>query len=103
VLVRIPIAAACAVTGILLAGCSAGTISSVDVQKAIAAGFADQVGGEFAVACPTELPAQEGYTFACTVTDQADGTKVTVQVTETDGDGGFTWEVTDSTTAIPQG
>jgi hypothetical protein len=96
-------AAALAVGGVVLVGCSAGTISSVDVQNEIARGFADQVGGEFTVTCPTDLPAQQGYQFTCTVIAKSDGAKVTVTVTESDAEGTFSWEVTDSTSAIPQG
>jgi hypothetical protein len=80
--------------GVTVVGCSSPpTLRSVDVQKQIAASLAEQVGGEFSVTCPTGIPAQEGTTFTCSVTDASDGSTVTVTVTESDDAGGFDWVV----------
>lgn len=80
---------------LVLAGCSSSsTLRSGDVQTSIAEGLRSQVGGEFTVTCPSGMPAEQGATFTCQVTDQTGGTTVTVTVTETDDQGGFTWKVT---------
>ncbi len=79
----------------LISGCSASlTLNSGDVESEIAKGLTDQVGGEFTVRCPTEIPAELGYSFACDVTSVDDGAAVTVTVTEDDAKGAFSWKVT---------
>jgi hypothetical protein len=81
---------------VVVAGCSSPpppTLRSGDVQDQIAAGLTEQVGGDFTVVCPTGVVAQTGTTFTCSVTDEADGTTITVTVTESDDAGGFDWRV----------
>lgn len=63
------------------------------MQDQIAAGLAEQVGGDFAVICPTGVPALAGTTFTCSVTDASDGHTIMVTVTERDDAGGFDWRV----------
>lgn len=63
------------------------------MQDQIAAGLAEQVGGDFAVTCPTGVPALAGMTFTCSVTDASDGRTIMVTVTERDDAGGFDWRV----------
>jgi predicted lysophospholipase L1 biosynthesis ABC-type transport system permease subunit len=89
--------------GVTAAGCSSPkTLRSGDVQEQIASSLSEQVGGDFSVTCPTGVPAQEGATFACTATDAADGTTVTIAVTASDDAGGFAWTVrAPSATATP--
>lgn len=78
----------------VVTGCAAPpTLRSGDVQDQIAAGLADQVGGDFAVTCPTGVPARAGTTFTCSVTDASDGRSIKVTVTERDDAGGFDWRV----------
>jgi len=77
-----------------ITGCSSPpTLRSGDVQDQIAAGLAEQVGGDFTVTCPTGVPAEAGTTFTCKVTDASDGSTLLVTVTESDGAGGFAWRV----------
>ncbi len=76
-----------------LSGCSAPMIDPADVEEQISTGLAEEVGGAFEASCPEEIPAEAGYTFTCTVTDPADGTIITVTVTEDDADGAFSWRV----------
>lgn len=63
------------------------------MQDQIARGLTEQVGGDFAVTCPTAVPAVAGTTFTCSVTDASDGRTIMVTVTEVDDAGGFDWRV----------
>ena len=76
-----------------LSGCGSPMIVPADVEEQVSAGLAEEVGGAFEASCPEEIPAEAGYTFTCTVTDLADGTTVTVTVTEDDAAGAFSWRV----------
>lgn len=49
------------------------------------------------VDCPDDIKAESGGEFDCTGTVPDAGT-VTIHVTQTDGDGHITWEVTDAAT-----
>ncbi len=85
---------ACA-SALAATSCSAAaSLRSTDVQEAIAAGLREQVGGDFAVTCPTAVAAQEGAAFTCTAIDPADGAVVTIRVVQTDDQGAFDWAVT---------
>ena len=84
---------ACA-SALAATSCSAApSLRSTDVQEAIAAGLREQVGGVFAVTCPTAVAAQAGATFTCTAIDPADGAVVTIRVVQTDDQGAFDWAV----------
>jgi len=79
----------------LLAGCS--TSSNLDnaaLQEKIAGGISEQVGGEWTVVCPADEPIKQGATFDCTATG-ADGTPVTITVTQDDDQGNITWATND--------
>lgn len=80
---------------LVLSSCaSTSSLRPSDVEDQISQGLSTQVGGEFAVSCPSSLPAESGYTFTCAVTDRTDGTTSTVTVVEDDDTGAFTWKVT---------
>ncbi len=89
-----------AVSTVAACGSSA-TLRVTDVESALVAGFADQVGGAFTATCPSPLPAEQGHTFTCTVTDVGEGTTVDVEVVEDDGDGAFRWHATSVTPQTP--
>ena len=79
---------------VLVSACGgSAALRPADVELQIATGLAEQVGGEFTVACPAEIPAEAGYRFTCSVTDAASGTPVQVEVVEGDELGAFTWKV----------
>ena len=83
-----------AVACLTACGSSGGTLRSADVEKALVDGFQAQVGGSFTADCPAQVPAQQGFTFTCTVTDTQAGATVQVDVVEDDADGAFTWRAT---------
>jgi hypothetical protein len=78
----------------MLSACAAPTLRSADIQDQIARGLAEQVGGRFTVTCPTAVPADPGFAFTCSVTDESAGRTVTVSVEVQDDAGAFTWQVT---------
>lgn len=78
---------------LLLGACAAPNLRTSDVETQIAEALTDQVGGGFAVTCPTSVPAEAGTGFACTVTDETSGDRLTVQVTVDDDSGAFSWRV----------
>ena len=77
------------------------SIDTGDVQETITKGLVEQAGGTFTVACPSEAPAQKGFTFTCSVKDHTDGTTHTVVVNQVDEAGAFTWKVDDPDGADP--
>jgi hypothetical protein len=87
---------------LVVAACSSTpTLRSTDVQEAIATGLGDQVGGAFAVTCPTAVAAREGVAFTCTAVDPADGAVITIAVVQTDDEGRFEWAVTPGAPTTP--
>lgn len=79
---------------VLVSACGgSAALRPADVESQIATGLAEQVGGEFTVACPAEIPAEAGYRFTCSVTDAAGGAPVQVEVVEDDASGAFNWQV----------
>lgn len=78
---------------LLLCACAAPNLRTSDVETQIAEALTDQVGGGFAVTCPTSVPAEAGTGFACTVTDETSGDRLTVQVSVEDDSGAFSWRV----------
>lgn len=88
-------AAAMALVAVTLAACaSSAALQPADVEKVIATGLTEQVGGDFTVTCPSPLPAEAGYSFTCDVTDRTGGGALKVAVTEDDDTGTFSWRVT---------
>lgn len=85
------IAVSLAAAGILLlTGCS----TSIDVdaiESSVAADLAAQVGGEWTVQCPDDIPLEQGLTANCGATS-ADGQSTMINVTQTDDQGNITWE-----------
>lgn len=78
----------------VVSGCAGGSaLRAADVESQIASGLADQVGGEFAVTCPVEIPAEAGYRFTCSAQDAAGGSPVSIEVVEDDDSGAFSWRV----------
>jgi hypothetical protein len=59
------------------------------------------VGGSFTVTCPTNITAEKGGTFTCTVSDASDGSTATVTVTQQDDQGQFDWKVTAASSGSP--
>ena len=85
-----------------LAACSTSkTLNTDDVQNAIQKGLSEQVGGTFTVTCPSDITAEKGGTFTCSVADPSDGSTATVTVTQEDADGQFNWEVTAASSGSP--
>lgn len=92
---RVVFAVLVAGTAALAAGCaSAGTVRVADVETSLVAGFTEQVGGRFSADCPSPVPATQGFTFTCTVTDLDGGAAVAVDVVVEDADGRFSWQAT---------
>ena len=77
----------------LLVGCSS-TLSQTDVQDKLAAGLSEQYGGSYAVTCPSDLTPQAGGTFTCDATNSADGSSVTINVSQDDDQGNLSWTAT---------
>lgn len=95
-------AVACAaMAGALTACSSSAALDPADVEQQIAQGLTEQVGGDFSVACPSDVPAEAGYAFTCTVTDRTGGGAVTVSVVEDDAVGAFSWKVTGQSGSAP--
>jgi hypothetical protein len=68
--------------------------SGLDVatlESSVAAELGAQVGGEWTVQCPDDIPMQEGLTANCDATD-ADGQSTMIDITQTDDQGNVTWE-----------
>ena len=68
--------------------------TGLDVAKAeasIAAEIGAQVGGEWTVTCPEDIPIEKDLTANCEATS-ADGQSVMVNITQTDDQGNVTWE-----------
>lgn len=82
---------ALAVTVGLLAACGS-SLSQTDVQDKIQQGLTEQLGGEYTVTCPSDIPVQSGAAFTCDVTS-ADGGTAKVAVTQNDDQGNLFWEV----------
>lgn len=95
------VAASLAVAGASVAACgSSPTLRGTDVERVLVDGFAAQVGGSFSATCPSPIPAEQGRSVTCTVTDLDDGTTVQVEVTQDDADGAFGYH---ATTVTPGG
>ena len=82
---------ALAVTVGLLAACGS-SLSQTDIQDKIQQGLTEQLGGEYTVTCPSDIPVQSGATFTCDVTS-ADGSTAKIAVTQNDDQGNLFWEV----------
>lgn len=95
------VATAC-MSAALLAACSTTTtLSTEEIQTAIAKGLTDQLGGTYTVTCPTTIEAKSGAKFDCDVTDTNSGATGVVTATQTDDQGHIDWEVTKSSSATP--
>jgi hypothetical protein len=89
----VPLLAAGAVA-LVLGGCSSPPmLDPSDVEQQIVAGLEQEVGGTFAATCPTEIPAEDGFAFTCSVRDETQGMTITVTVTQDDAEGAFSWRV----------
>ena len=78
-------------TALLLAACGS-SLSQTDVQDKIQQGLTEQLGGEYTVTCPSDIPVQSGATFTCDVTSAGGGT-AKVAVTQNDDQGNLFWEI----------
>lgn len=74
----------------LLAACS-NSLSQSDVQDKLTQGMSEQLGGEYTVTCPSDIPVAAGATFTCDATG-ADGSTGVITVTQDDDQGNLTWE-----------
>ena len=83
---------ALAMTVGLLAACS-NSLSQSDVQDKLTQGMSDQLGGEYTVSCPSDIPVAAGATFTCEATG-ADGSSGVITVTQDDDQGNLSWEYT---------
>lgn len=61
------------------------------LESKVAAELATQVGGEWTVECPDDIPYQKDLTANCGATS-ADGQTTMIDVTQTDDQGNVTWE-----------
>lgn len=67
--------------------------TGIDVAKlesTVAAELATQVGGEWTVTCPDDIPMEKDLTANCEATS-ADGQSTMIDVTQTDDQGNVTW------------
>lgn len=83
---------AVALTTGLLAACSS-SLDQADVQTKLQQGMTEQLGGDFTVTCPSDLPLAAGATFTCDTTG-ADGSTGVIVVTEDDDQGNLSWQYT---------
>ena len=68
--------------------------TGLDVDKlesTIAADISAQVGGEWTVECPDDIPQEAGLTANCNASS-ADGQSVMINITQTDDQGNVDWE-----------
>jgi len=68
------------------------SIDPQSLEDTVQKGMAEQLGGEWTVACPDSLEVQAGLTSNCVATG-ADGETLDVSITQTDDQGNITWEV----------
>ena len=61
------------------------------LQDTVASQLNEQVGGDWTVTCPEDIPMQQGLTANCEATS-ADGQSVMINVTQTDDQGNVSWE-----------
>jgi hypothetical protein len=83
-----------AAAALLLACNTTLTLNDDNLETEIINWIAQQGGGAATVTCPDDRPLLAGDTFPCQAT-VADGSTVTLQVTQTDNTGNVTWEVID--------
>jgi len=62
-----------------------------NLEDLVATQLAEQVGGEWTVTCPEDVPLEQGLTTDCEATS-ADGQSGTITVTQTDDQGNVSWE-----------
>jgi len=61
------------------------------IESSVAADLGAQVGGEWTVQCPDDIPLEQGLTANCSATS-ADGQSTMINVTQTDDQGNVSWE-----------
>ena len=61
------------------------------LEQTVAGDLAAQVGGEWTVTCPDDIPMEQGLTANCEATS-ADGQSTMINVTQTDDQGNVSWE-----------
>jgi hypothetical protein len=61
------------------------------LEQTVASDLAAQVGGEWTVTCPDDIPMEQGLTANCDATS-ADGQSTMINITQTDDQGNVTWE-----------
>jgi len=94
----------CLLSGVLtgLSGCGAAhTMRTSDVEQQVEQDLTKQASGTFVVTCPTDIPAEAGYAFTCSVEDQTTSTTFQVSVVEDDDQGAFSWRVTKAPAPAP--
>ncbi len=76
------------------AGCTrTKTLDGPGLNSALASDLSQKLGVQgITVSCPADEPAEAGHTFDCTATN-ADGTTITLHVTESDDQGHVTYAV----------
>jgi uncharacterized surface anchored protein len=80
-------------TAVLAAACGPAVLDDGKLQDVIATDFAKQTQVEVqSVDCPNDQKIAAGATFTCTLT-AADGTKYTIEVTQTDDKGNIHWKL----------
>jgi hypothetical protein len=69
------------------------TLDGPGLNTALASDLAQKLDVQgITVSCPDDQPAEAGHTFDCTATN-ADGTTITLHVTESDDQGNVTYQV----------
>ncbi len=82
-----------AMAALLAVGCQTTlTLNDDNLETEITSWIQEQGAGAATVVCPDDRPLQQGDTFQCVGTF-ADGSTVTLQVTQTDSAGNVTWTV----------
>lgn len=66
-------------------------IDVAKLQDTVGSQISEQVGGDWTVTCPQDIPLQKGLTTNCEATS-ADGQSVMVNITQTDDQGNVSWE-----------
>lgn len=79
----------------LVGGCTrTKTLDGNGLEEMLRAKIEQQLGAhEITVDCPDDEPAKAGATFQCSAAS-ADGKTLTIEVTQTDGQGHVTWKAT---------
>jgi hypothetical protein len=87
------LALACLSLVLLTAGCGGATLDTSRLEDQIKKTLSDRTGFPIkSVSCPSEVKAEKGARFACTVTTDRNE-RVQVNVIQNDDKGGVTWKL----------